>query len=99
MSNFYDPFGEFEDLNGASFGYLREQFLRESQILIMNEVYRQIIECEKENKKMFKTKKDKIKSIQKMIDWFEDREEYEKCLKLKKILEQENANSRSQKQH
>lgn len=84
MSDIYDPFGEFEDLRNPSYSYLVEELKKESKILIMNEIYKNLIK--KDFSIDFNNKDEVVLIIENLLRWFEEQEEYEKCMELKKIL-------------
>lgn len=84
MSDIYDPFGEFEDLYNPSYSYLLEELRKESKILIMNQIYKNLIS--RDISIDFNNQSEIVMIIENLLNWFEKREEYEKCMELKKIL-------------
>lgn len=85
MSDIYDPFGEFDDLENPSYTYLMEELRHQSKILVMNEIYRNLMY--RHVSIDFNNKQELQIIVERLISWFEEAEEYEKCNELKKILE------------
>lgn len=84
---------ELYESDGNSTGFINKMY-RSPQKEMMEMIYVSIINNEMGALQHDAPDKDKIEGLQSVLDFFKEREEYEKCSKLQKIIKKLYANNK-----